>query len=379
MLRAKRAHLRCPTHWTAMVSNYASGGIVAPMTIRLGVVGASGAAGGEALRLLSAHPKVRICELMAHSSAGTLLGEHHPHLHALAEREITETNVDQLATLDAVILALPHGTSGEIAAQLPDNVRVFDAGADHRLTSKDKWDTYYGSSYAGSWPYGMPELLHAGESVASAQREVLKDATRVAVPGCNVTAVTLAAQPAARLGEGVDLSQLVATLAVGYSGAGKSLRPNLMAISALGNAAPYAVGGTHRHIPEIEQNLTVAGAKDPVVAMTPVLVPMNRGILATVTAPTTLSASQLRAAWEETYRDEACVRLLAEGQWPTTAATAGANIATVQVTKDEHSGQMIAICAIDNLVKGTAGGLIQSMNLTFGLPETTGLPREATP
>ncbi|MDO5726880.1 MAG: N-acetyl-gamma-glutamyl-phosphate reductase [Bowdeniella nasicola] len=349
------------------------------MKIRVGVVGASGAAGGEVLRLLCAHPHVQIAALMAHSSAGTTIGEHHPHLHALADREITPTNSDQLAELDAVILALPHGTSGEIAAALGKTVRIFDAGADHRLVSKSQWEAYYGTPYAGCWPYGLPELLHDGERVARAQRDVLRTATRVAVPGCNVTAVTLALQPAVGLSEAVDFTRVVATLAVGYSGAGKVLRPNVMAIAALGNAAPYAVGGSHRHIPEIEQNLSGAGAQGVRVAMTPVLVPITRGILATVTAPCTASSDDLRAQWEATYADEPSVRLLPAGCWPTTAATTGANIATVQVTKDDHAGQLIAMCAIDNLVKGTAGGLIQCLNLAFGLDETTGLPQEATP
>lgn len=349
------------------------------MTLTVAVVGASGAAGGEALRLLSSHEGVEITHLMAHSSAGSLLGEHHPHLHALADRRIDETDVATLSEVDVAILALPHGASGEIAAQLPDSVRVFDAGADHRLEDAADWEAYYGSAHAGTWPYGLPELLHAGEQTARAQREVLSQASRVAVPGCNVTAVTLATQPGALLANQIDFSQLVATLAVGYSGAGKALKPHLMALAAQSNAAPYAVGGTHRHIPEIEQNLRRAGIADPVVAFTPILVPMNRGILASVTMPTTASAAELRESWEAVYADEPFIHLLPEGVWPTTQAVQGANIATVQVTKDEHSGQLIAQCAIDNLVKGTAGGLIQSMNLALGLPETMGLPQEGTP
>lgn len=349
------------------------------MALSVAVVGASGAAGGEALRLLTHHDSVDIAHLMAHTSAGTKLGDHHPHLHTFADRVIEETDVATLAQMDVVILALPHGASGAIAAELPEAVRVFDAGADHRLESADDWQRYYGSEHAGTWPYGLPELLHGGEQRAQAQREILRHATRVAVPGCNVTAITLAAQPGVQLGDAIDYSQLVATLAVGYSGAGKSLKPHLMAIAAQSNAAPYAVGGTHRHIPEIEQNLRRAGVKAPCVAMTPILVPMNRGILASVTMPTTASAAELREVWTSVYQDEPFVRLLPEGVWPTTQAVQGANIATVQVTKDDHSGQLIAMCAIDNLVKGTAGGLIQSINLALGLPETTGLPQEATP
>lgn len=349
------------------------------MTLHVAVVGASGAAGGEALRLLSANENLDITHLMAHSSAGSRLGEHHPHLRALADRVIEKTDVAKLADVDVAILALPHGASGEIAAQLPETVRVFDAGADHRLASAEDWQTYYGSEHSGTWPYGLPELLHAGEKTAAKQREILASATRVAVPGCNVTAVTLATQPGALLQDKIDFSELVATLAVGYSGAGKALKPHLMALAAQSNAAPYAVGGSHRHIPEIEQNLRTAGVANPTVAFTPILVPMNRGILASVTLPTTASAAELREVWEAVYADEPFVHVLPEGIWPTTQAVQGSNVATVQVTKDEHSGHLIAMCAIDNLVKGTAGGLIQSMNIALGLPETSGLPTEGTP
>ncbi|MDO5710188.1 MAG: N-acetyl-gamma-glutamyl-phosphate reductase [Micrococcales bacterium] len=347
------------------------------MTLRTAVVGASGAAGGEALRLLSGHPDVEITALMAHSSAGDRLGAHHPHLHDLADRLIEPTDPAALAHVDAVVLALPHGASGEIAAHVGDNVRVFDAGADHRLQSREAWEHYYGSAHMGTWPYGLPELLHAGEERAQAQRDALRSATRVAIPGCNVTAITLAIQPGAALGERIDFTRLVATLAVGYTGAGKAMKPHLMAIAAQANAAPYAVGGTHRHIPEVEQNLDVAGVDEARLAMTPILVPMNRGILATVTAPTEASAGELRERWEHAYAAEPFVRLLPEGQWPTTQSVQGSNMAAVQVTKDEHSGQLIAVSAIDNLVKGTAGGLVQSLNLAFGLPEETGLTKEA--
>ncbi|MDO5496071.1 MAG: Asd/ArgC dimerization domain-containing protein, partial [bacterium] len=193
---------------------------------------------------------------------------------------------------------------------------------------------------------------------------------RIAVPGCNVAAVTLALQPGAAL---VDTSDIVATLAVGYSGAGKAMKPHLMAAEALESASPYAVGGTHRHIPEIEQNLRVAGAANPTVSFQPILVPMSRGILASVTATYGGGAADLRGAWEAAYEDEPFVELLPEGTWPTTAMVAGSNSALVQVGVDTHSGRVIAMCAIDNLGKGTAGSAVQSMNLALGLPETTGL------
>lgn len=344
------------------------------VTVRVAVAGASGYAGGEALRLLARHPEVEIGAVTAHANAGELLGTQQPHLRALADRVLAPTSAEVLAGHDVVVLALPHGASGAIAAQLGPDVLVLDCGADHRLADPQAWRDYYGSEHAGTWPYGMPELLHAD---GSRQRDLLAGTRRVAVPGCNVTAVTFAIQPGVAAGL-VDASALSATLAVGYSGAGKALKTHLLASEALGSAQPYAVGGTHRHIPEIEQNLTVAGAERVRVTFTPVLVPMSRGVLATVTAPvapgTDLAA--LRAAWADAYAGEPFVELLPQGQWPTTAATVGANTALVQVALDARAGTVVAICALDNLVKGTAGAAVQSMNLALGLPETTGLVTE---
>ena len=272
--------------------------MVIGMTWTAAVAGATGYAGGEVLRLLATHPDIEIGAVTANSSAGDRLGKHHPHLVSLADRLVEPTDAGHLAGHDIVVFALPHGASGAIAAAIEDAVTegawggppplLIDCGADHRLTDADAWGRFYGTPYAEAWTYGMPELLHADEISAAAQRRELASARRIAVPGCNVTAVTLAAQPGVAAGL-IDPYQLTAVLAVGYSGAGKSLKPNLTAAEALGSAQPYAVGGTHRHIPEIIQNLHLAGADSGGVRLsfTPILVPMSRGILATVTAPST--------------------------------------------------------------------------------------------
>ncbi|RXR27764.1 N-acetyl-gamma-glutamyl-phosphate reductase [Oerskovia turbata] len=354
------------------------------MTITVAVAGASGYAGGEMLRLLAGHPEVEIGALTAHSTAGSLLGLHQPHLRSLADRVLLPTTVEHLVGHDVVVLALPHGASGEIAAQLPDDVLVLDLGADHRLASAADWTAFYGSEHAGTWPYGLPELLITEQTGAGVeytkQREVLAGARRIAVPGCNVTAVTLGLQPgvAAGLLSPVDV---VAVLANGYSGAGKSLKTHLLASEALGSAQPYAVGGSHRHIPEIAQNLRSAGADEVTISFTPTLVPMARGILATATARLApghedLSVADLRQAYEQAYVGEPFVELLPEGQWPTTAMTLGANTALVQVAIDRAAGRVVTVTAIDNLVKGTAGGAVQSMNIALGLPQTLGLTTE---
>jgi N-acetyl-gamma-glutamyl-phosphate reductase len=342
--------------------------------VRVAVAGASGYAGGEVLRLLSGHPDVEIGVLTAHSNAGDLLGRHQPHLRSLADRVLEATSAAALAGHDVVVLALPHGASGAIASELGDEALVLDCGADHRLVDPAAWAEFYGSEHAGTWPYGMPELIVP----AGRQRDALRGARRVAVPGCNVTAVTLGLQPGVAAGV-VDPTDVVAVLAVGYSGAGKALKPHLLASEALGSAAPYAVGGTHRHIPEIEQNLRAAGAAEVRVSFTPVLVPMSRGILATTTAPLVPGAdpAAVRAAWADAYSGEPFVELLPEGEWPTTAATVGANTALVQVAVDARARRVVTVCALDNLVKGTAGAAVQSMNLALGLPETAGLTTTA--
>ena len=345
------------------------------MSIRVAVSGASGYAGGEVLRLLAGHPDVEIGAVTAFSSAGERLGAHQPHLRSLADRVIEPTTAATLAGHDVVVLALPHGASAAVAAALGDDVLVVDCGADHRLVDASDWVAFYGSPHAGAWPYGLPELIL--DRGARRQRDQLVGARRVAVPGCNVTAVTLGIQPGVAAGV-VEATDLVAVLAVGYSGAGKAAKTRLLAAEGLGSAAPYAVGGSHRHIPEIEQNLRAVGASGVSLSFTPVLVPMSRGILATTTARLAVGAdaASVRAAWELAYADEPFVHLLPAGQWPTTAATVGANTAVVQVAVDERAGRVVAVCALDNLVKGTAGAAVQSMNLALGLPETAGLSLE---
>ncbi len=350
------------------------------MSLAVAVAGASGYAGGELLRLLSAHPEFEVTALTANQNAGQPLSAVHPNLISLAHLVLQETTAEVLATADVVFLALPHGKSGELTAQLPDDVLVVDCGADHRLTSEKDWASFYGGEYHAAWTYGLPELvLVAGhgdkEHSAVKQRSNLQGATRVAIPGCNVTAITLGLAPGIAGGV-VAADDLVAVLAVGTSGAGKSLRTDLLASEVAGSASAYQVGGTHRHMPEILQNLRVAGATDPTISFTPVLLPMVRGILATSTAklvPGTTAAA-VRAAWEKAYADEPFVHLLPAGQFPRSGDTTGANTALIGLAIDEAAGRVVVISAIDNLVKGTAGAAIQSANIALGFDETLGLP-----
>ncbi|MDO5673190.1 MAG: N-acetyl-gamma-glutamyl-phosphate reductase [Actinomycetaceae bacterium] len=347
------------------------------MDIRAAVAGASGYAGGEILRILLNHRDIEVCAVTAGQSQGQALGTFHPHLGPLADMVIGPSDLEHLGDADVVFFALPHGASGQLTQELQDagfQGKLVDCGADHRLTSQAAWEAFYGQGFQEPWTYGMPELLHAGETQARAQRAQLSATQTIAVPGCNVTAITLGIQPGVAAGL-VDAKDIVAVLSVGYSGAGKSLKPNLLAAEALGNIAPYAVGGTHRHIPEVEQNLEVSGASSPRVSFTPVLVPTSRGILATITAPLIGEAKGVREAWEQAYGNEPLIRVLPEGVWPTTSPIIGTGCADVQVTVDERAGKVIAVCAIDNLGKGTAAAAVQSLNLALGIEETTGIPQ----
>jgi N-acetyl-gamma-glutamyl-phosphate reductase len=342
--------------------------------VRAAVAGASGYAGGEILRLLLGHPSVEIGAVTAGSSAGQLLGSVHPHLTPLAGRVIEDTTAATLAGHDVVFLALPHGHSARIVTELPDHVAVIDCGADFRLRDAAAWEGYYDTPYAGAWAYGLPELCVGPDRK---QRDALTGTRRIAVPGCYPTAASLALAPGYAAGV-LGSDDVVIVAASGTSGAGKSLKPHLLGAEVMGAMSPYGVGGTHRHTPEIEQNLSGARGEDVRVSFTPTLAPMPRGILATCTAPLgaegAADAPGVRAAWEQAYADEPFVHLLPEGQWPSTASVLGSNSVHLQVVLDERVGRVVAVAAVDNLTKGTAGAAVQCLNLALGLPETTGLP-----
>ena len=325
------------------------------------VAGASGYAGGELLRLLLGHPGLSVGPLAAGSSAGRPVGDVHPQLPQLADRAFTATDPAVLAESDVVFLALPHGQSAALAAALPPGLPVVDLGADHRLASAQDWTRFYDTPYAGQWPYGLPELF----------RDDLVGARRIAGPGCNATAMTLALGPllAAGLVEPLDL---VAQTASGTSGAGRAPAPGLLASEVMGDLSAYRVAG-HRHTPEVRQSLRRLAGADVTLTYTPTLAPMPRGILATCTARTGASAEVLRAALRERYDDEPFVHVLPPGRWPRTAATAGSNACQLQVAVDADSGRAVVVEALDNLGKGAAGQALQCANLALGLPETAGL------
>jgi N-acetyl-gamma-glutamyl-phosphate reductase len=329
------------------------------MGARVAVAGASGYAGGELLRLLAGHPDLEIGALAARSSAGVPVTAVHPHLPALADRHFTGTDPAELADADLLFTALPHGESAALAGQLPASLKIVDLSADFRLEDPARWAAFYSSGYAGHWTYGLPELPGA--------RAAIKAASTVAAPGCYATAAILALAPIMGL---IDPASIVIVAASGTSGAGRSLKPELLATDVMGSMRAYEVGGTHRHTPEIEQAL--GGAT---ISFTPVLAPMPRGILATSSARAQAGVTEddLRAAMAGAYAGEPFVHLLPPGQWPVTKATLGSNAAQLQLAHDPHAGRAVVVSVLDNLGKGAAGQAVQIANLMLGLPETAGL------
>jgi N-acetyl-gamma-glutamyl-phosphate reductase len=330
------------------------------------VVGASGYAGGEVVRLLLGHPAFEVGPLLAGGSAGRRVTDLHPGLTPLAGRTFGATDLDALADVDVVFLALPHGESGAIAAALRPGTLVVDLGADHRLEKADAWTRYYGGDWSGSWTYGMPELAGHREQVAGSRR--------IANPGCYPTGVILGLAPLLAAGL-VESADVVVVAASGTTGAGRKPSDALLASSVMGQVSTYKVGGTHQHTPEMEQALTEAAGEQVTVSFTPMLAPMPRGILATTTARLAdgVTTDELHEALHAAYVGEPFVSVLAPGTWPQTGATLGANTVHLQVAADIHAGRAVVVSAIDNLVKGAAGAAVQNANLALGLDETAGL------
>jgi N-acetyl-gamma-glutamyl-phosphate reductase len=357
------------------------------MGIRVAVAGASGYAGGELLRLLAGHPDLEVAAVSAGSSTGKPITSIHPNLTGhprFDARTFDPTDAESLADAELIFMALPHGESAALASTLP-NARIVDLSADFRLGDEDAWHQFYGSvPYAGRWAYGLPELPGAKERIRSART--------VAAPGCYATTSILALAPLLAAGL-VEPADIVIVAASGTTGAGRSLRHDLLASEVMGSMSAYKVGGAHRHTPEIEQALTevhhqhspsaertVSSSTPVTISFTPTLAPMPRGILATATARLAPGVADdpdvgavLRAAFAGLYGGGPFVHLLPPGQWPITGAVTGSNGAHVQVAADLHAGRAVVVATTDNLGKGAAGQAVQIANLMLGLPETAGL------
>lgn len=339
------------------------------MKLKVAIAGASGYVGGELARVMEQHPNLELVTVTGNSSVGETLGSLNPQLTTYADLVFVANTQENLLGHDVVFLALPHTKSAEVANWISEDVLVLDCGADFRLESAEDFEKFYKTKHAGSWVYGMPELLRENNTK---QRELLVAQKRIAVPGCNATAITLAFAPLLRE-RLISPSDLVSTLSVGTSGAGRNAEVNQG--EALASAFAYQVGGIHRHIPEVEQNLNRISEVKVSLTFTPVLVPMFRGILAVNTAQLLpgKDLAQVRRVFLDAYSEEPFIELLPQGKFPNTADSEFNNKVQVGLAVDESSGKVIVISAIDNLVKGTAGAALQSMNIALGLPEETGI------
>jgi N-acetyl-gamma-glutamyl-phosphate reductase len=332
--------------------------------MKIGVIGASGYAGGELLRLLAGHPEFEVCCVTGHSNAGEEITSVHPQLASYAGQRFSAFKASDFESCELIFLALPHGESAAVIASLGPKAKIVDLGADYRLEDGSKWEKYYGGAHAGTWTYGAPELPGARSAIAKA--------TRVANPGCYATAIALGTAPAAKI---ADLSDVVVVAASGTTGAGRSAKINLIASEVMGSLTSYKFGGAHQHTPEIEESITRSTGTVVKISFTPILAPMPRGILATITmkinsAMTTEAAHKI---YNDAYKSEEFVKVLPLGQMPQTSSVLGSNYVAMQVAVDEHTNRLVVSVAIDNLVKGAAGQAIQNANIICGLPENLGL------
>jgi N-acetyl-gamma-glutamyl-phosphate reductase len=332
--------------------------------MKIGLIGGSGYAGGELLRLLALHPHFEVAAISAHSNAGESITSIHPHLQSYGGRTFSSFSVEEFSLCELVFLALPHGESAKTIAALPASTKIVDLGADFRLTSEGSWKKYYGGEYAGSWVYGLADL--PGKSAEISQ------ATRVANPGCYATSIALGAAPASNF---ADMGDIVVVAASGTTGAGRSAKINLIASEVAGSLSSYKFGGIHQHTPEIEETLSSVSNQKVKVSFTPILAPMPRGILSTITMKLTQEKTlqEVRAAYQEFFRDSPFVSLLPEGQMPKTNAVLGSNYAHLQVAVDEHTQRLVISVAIDNLGKGAAAQALHNANLIAGFDPTAGL------
>jgi len=333
--------------------------------MKTAVIGASGYAGGELLRLLAIHPHFQVTVVSAHSNAGEQVTTVHPQLQSYAGRSFVSTDSIDFSSLDLVFLALPHGESAALIAKIPSHVKIVDLGADFRLENAGQWEKYYGGKHAGAWVYGLPEL-------SLGQREAIKKESKVANPGCYATSISLGITPALHL---IDSTDIVVVAASGTTGAGRSAKVNLIGSEVMGSLTSYKFGGVHQHTPEIEQALSAVGKKPAKISFTPILAPMPRGILSTITGKLIqpLDTQQAHDLFSAHYAEEFFIDVLPLGQMPKTSAVTGSNKVQLQVAVDENTNRLIVSVAIDNLGKGAAGQAIQNANLICGIAEMSGL------
>lgn len=338
--------------------------------IKVGIVGGTGYTGVELLRLLAAHPEVELSVITSRSEAGTSVADIFPNLRGAVDLTFSEPDQDALMACDLVFFATPNGVAMEpVPTLLEGGVRVIDLAADFRLKDAKVWSEWYGQ------PHTCPALLEeAVYGLSEVNRDAIAQARLVANPGCYPTAVQLGLLPLIEKGL-VDTGRLIADCKSGVSGAGRQAKVANLLCEVSESFKAYAVPG-HRHWPEIRQGLNIAAGGEVGLTFVPHLIPMLRGIHATLYAtllPSSATETDLQTLYEQRYVSEAFVDVLPAGSHPETRSVKGANTCRIAIHRPQDGDTVVVLSVIDNLVKGAAGQAVQNMNIMFGLPEITGL------
>jgi N-acetyl-gamma-glutamyl-phosphate reductase len=329
------------------------------------VIGASGYAGGQLLRLIHAHPKLKFKSAIAHSKANTSIVAEHPFLVGKYDQNFKEFSAEKIAETDFVFIALPHGESAGLISKLKPGTKIVDLGADFRLKDSGKWAKYYSGEHAGSWTYGLPEVENNVENISKS--------SKVANPGCYATAIALAFAPLIKH-DLIDQKYMTVVAASGTTGAGKKPAQSLLSSEVMGSLSNYKLNGTHQHIPEIEQALSQISGFELSLSFNPILAPMPRGILANCISllKKPMTISEVSKLFSEYYKNQPFVQIQ-QGTSLQTSSVIDTNNCTLQISIDDNTNQITVVSVLDNLIKGASGQAIQNMNLMCGWDQTLGL------
>ncbi|UYZ84176.1 N-acetyl-gamma-glutamyl-phosphate reductase [Entomomonas sp. E2T0] len=340
--------------------------------LKIGIIGGTGYTGVELLRLLAAHPEAEVVAITSRSEEGVHVADMYPNLRDYySDLTFTVPDTQKLAACDVVFFATPHGVAHSLAGELLEaGTKVIDLSADFRIKDITEWEKWYGQ------PHGAPTLVkEAVYGLPEVNREQIKTARLIAVPGCYPTATQLGFLPL--LEEGIaDTSQLIADCKSGVSGAGRASKIGSLFCEATENMMAYSVSG-HRHLPEIKQGLEIAAQQPINLTFVPHLTPMIRGIHATLYVKVKDHFTDLQKLYEQRFANEPFVDILPAGSHPQTRSVKGANVCRIAVHRPQNSDLVVILSVIDNLVKGASGQAIQNMNILFGLDETLGLTNTA--
>ncbi|MEW2914384.1 N-acetyl-gamma-glutamyl-phosphate reductase [Leisingera sp. JC11] len=335
------------------------------MTHKVAILGASGYTGAELVRLIAQHPNIDIAALSADRKAGMTMAEVFPHLRHMELPVLCKIDEIDFSGIDLCFCALPHKTSQEVIAALPKDLKIVDLSADFRLRDPAEYEKWYGNPHAA-----LEQQEEAVYGLTEFYREDIKSARLVAGTGCNAATGQFALRPLIEAGV-IDLDEIILDLKCAVSGAGRSLKENLLHAELSEGYNAYAIGGTHRHLGEFDQEFSKIAGRPVKVQFTPHLLPANRGILATVYVKG--DAQAIHDTFAKAYADEPFIELLPFGEAPSTHHVRGSNFCHIGVAQDRIEGRAIVFAALDNLTKGSSGQALQNANLMLGEEETEGL------